>query len=88
MNTQVRHCLLSPERWKYLLLCFQASSSVPLSVLGHFFKHLKQTQDFPGGPVAKTQCPHCRGPGSIPGQETTPATKSFRVATNDPICHN
>ena len=26
--------------------------------------------DFPGGPVVRTPCCHCRGPGSIPGQGT------------------
>ena len=26
--------------------------------------------DFPGGPVVKNQCFHCRGTGSIPGQGT------------------
>ena len=25
---------------------------------------------FPGGPVVKTPCPHCRGTGSIPGRGT------------------
>ena len=24
--------------------------------------------DFPGGPVVKTPCSQCRGPGSVPGQ--------------------
>ena len=27
-------------------------------------------REFPGGPVVRTQCFHCRGPGSIPGQGT------------------
>ena len=33
--------------------------------------------DFPGGPVVKTLCLHCRGHGSIPGRGTKipPAAK-------------
>ena len=27
-------------------------------------------EDFPGGPVAKTPCSQCRGPGSTPDQGT------------------
>ena len=27
-------------------------------------------QEFPGGPVVRTQCVHCYGMGSIPGQGT------------------
>ena len=30
----------------------------------------KELWDFPGGPVAKTPCPLCRGQGLIPGQGT------------------
>ena len=29
--------------------------------------------EFPGGPVVRTWCFHCQGPGSIPGRETTQA---------------
>ena len=48
--------------------------------------------DFPGGPVGKTLCSQCGGPGSIPGQGTRShihaATKSSHAATKDPACCN
>ena len=28
------------------------------------------SREFPGRPVVRTQCFHCHGPGSIPGQGT------------------
>ena len=28
------------------------------------------SREFPGHPVVRTQCFHCHGPGSIPGQGT------------------
>ena len=31
-------------------------------------KRLKVFGEFPGSPVVRTQCFHCRGPGLIPGQ--------------------
>ena len=31
---------------------------------------LKEIPKFPGDPVVRTQCFHCQGPGSIPGQGT------------------
>ena len=37
-------------------------------------------QDFPGGPVAKTLCSQCRGPGSIPGQ----GTRAHMLQLKDP----
>ena len=33
-----------------------------------------QFRDFPGGPVGKTTCSQCRGPGSIPGRGTRSCT--------------
>ena len=36
--------------------------------------------DFPGGPVAKIPCSHCRGLGSVPGQ----GTRSHRLQLKDP----
>ena len=30
----------------------------------------EKPQEFPGGPVVRIWCFHCRGPGSIPGQGT------------------
>ena len=49
----------------------------------------RQRWDFPGGPVAKTPCSHCRGLGSIPGQGTRShtTTKGLNAATKDPACH-
>ncbi|XP_024617327.1 uncharacterized protein LOC112410801 isoform X1 [Neophocaena asiaeorientalis asiaeorientalis] len=37
------------------------------------------SQDFPGGPVAKTSCTQCRGPGSNPGQGTGSHMPQLRV---------
>ena len=37
------------------------------------------SQDFPGGPVIKTPCSHCRDHGSIHGQETK-ILQAVRVA--------
>ena len=34
-------------------------------------QHLsRDLREFPGSPVVRTQCFHCRDPGSIPGRET------------------
>ena len=41
----------------------------PVAVLRALFKVLLPWE-FPGGPVVRTRCFHCPGPGSIPGQET------------------
>ena len=38
-------------------------------------------QDFPGGPIDKTPCFQCRGPGSIPGQGTRSHMLQLRVRT-------
>ena len=42
-------------------------------------------RDFPGGPVAGTQCFHCWGPGSIPSRELG-SCKPQRVAITENIC--
>ena len=33
-------------------------------------KNYENMREFPGGLVVRTQCFHCKGPGSIPGQGT------------------
>ena len=39
--------------------------------LWNFWSHKAEaTWDFPGGPMVKTPCFHCRGRGSIPGRGT------------------
>ena len=47
----------------------------------------KPMWDFPAGPVAKTPCFQCRGPGSIPGQGTrslpSVTTRSLHAAAKD-----
>ena len=44
---------------------------------------------FPGGPVVKTPCSQCRGPGYIPGQGTTkeymPQLRSWHAPAKDPV---
>ena len=48
-----------------------------------------QGRAFPGGPVAKTLCSQCRGPGSISGQGTRSyVSQLLHAATKDPACHN
>lgn len=37
------------------------------NVHGGFIQN-RQSMDLPGAPVVWTPCPHCRGPGSIPGR--------------------
>ena len=50
-------------------------------------------RDFPGGPVAKTQCSQCRDPGSIPGWGIRPHMPQLKILhvllkTEDPMCCN
>ena len=47
----------------------------------HLGVHRNTNQDFPGGSVAKTPCPQCRGLGLIPGQGTRFHMQEF-------ICHS
>ena len=61
-------------------------------------KEYRRRWDFPDGPVAKTPCSQCRGPGSIPGQGTRshmpqlrvcmPQLKSPHAATKEPASRN
>ena len=46
------------------------------------------SKDFPVGPVTKTPCSQCRGPGLIPIRELDPhaTTKSSHAATKEPVC--
>ena len=40
-------------------------------------------REFPGGPVVKTQCFHCQGPGSIPGRGNQDATSHMAWQINN-----
>ena len=47
--------------------------------------------DFPGGPVARTPCSQCRGPGLDPWSGNYiphTATKDPTCGNGDPACHN
>ena len=46
-------------------LCFRQIASVSLEIEYDFFKK-GNVRDFPGGPVVKTPCSHCRGLGFDP----------------------
>ena len=58
---------------KYIMTTFY-SCQIPSfsSILSIFW-------DIPGGPVAKTSCSQCRGPGLIPGQGTRSHMLQVRV---------
>ena len=48
-------------------------------------------RDFPGGPVAKTLCPHCRAPTLDPWPGILRAAARVcmpRLKTGDPLCHS
>ena len=46
--------------------------------------------DFPDGPVAKTPCSQCRGPGLIPGQGTRSHMLQLKIphAATNPVQPN
>ena len=58
---------------------------------GVVLSSVRSFRDFPGGPMAKTPCSQCRGPGFSPwlgNQIPQAATKTSHAANEDPVGGN
>ena len=70
----------------YCCTLFLSGPNLVLLVQTKFF-----LREFPGGPVVRTQCLHCRGPGSIPGWGTKMrkprGMAMWGWTTLTPFCH-